>query len=204
MTYISSIIYRAQIDACRLMTMDRLNANDFKLHTLKRRYLLSKLGEISNDLDRLEFEMLDIVERKNAGLLGRNAIKDQNHRIDQQIEYRKNILQGLSHEDKVLSSFGENKPFIESTVYFEQLKKRVDSETTVEDLELGRKYTLSTIGEVTEAIHRIERMLVLSIQQNNVERKDELLKDHDEYSHKRSKAFWHLRTLDKRIAEIKK
>ena len=204
MPYISSASYSGEIDAIRLMTIDRYQANDFKLHTVKRRYLLSKLGETSNDLDRLEFEMLDIAERKKAGLARRSDITKQNHRIDDKIEYRKQILQGLNNEDKWISKFGENKPFIESTVYFKQLKKRADSETTVEDLELGRKYTLSTIGEVTEVIHRIERMLVLSIQQNDIERKGVLLKDHDKYSHKRSKAFEHLRTLDKRITEIKK
>ncbi len=204
MTYISSVSYSAQIDACRLMTIDRLYANDFKLHTLKRRYLLSKLGEISNDLDRLEFEMLDIVERKNAGLLGRNAIKDQNHRIDQLIEYRKNILRGLDHEDKVLSSFGENKPFIGSRIYLKQLKEREDADTTIDDLNTARKYVLSTIGEINEVLNKIDVVIADLTQQNDRERINQCIEDRITFRSKRKVAFIRLIQLDRRIAETKK
>lgn len=204
MTYISSISYSAQLDACRLMTVDRLYANDFKLHTLKRCFLLSRLGEISNDLDRLEFEMLDIVERKNAGLLDRSAIKDQNRRIDNLIEYRKNILQGLVHEDKILSLFGNNKPYVESRVYLEQLKGREKEDTTLDDLHLARKYVLSTIGEIDEVLNKIDVVIVDLTQQNERERVNQYIDDRATFRAKRRTAFNRLEQLDQRIAETKK
>lgn len=199
MTYISSARYRGEIDAIRLMTIDRYHANDFKLHTLKRRYLLSKLGETSNDIDHLEYEMLEKVD-----LSSRADITKQNRLIDDSVAYRKNILQGLVHEDRFLAKFGENKPYVESSVFFEKLRSRAARKATVVDLELSRKYILSKIGEISEVIHRIERMIAIDIQRNEIEDKNRHIEQCVQYRNKLAKAFIQLKDIDKLIAETKK
>ncbi len=204
MTYISSASYAGEIGAIRLMTMDTYQANDFKLHTLKRRFLLSMIGEVSNEIDRLEIELVKCVENKLAGLAKHSDIAKYNDKLTHHTERRRNILRGLQHEDHYLAKFGENKPFIESKAFFAQLQKRIDYEVTVDDLILGRKYTLSKIGEVTNVIHHIERLLILAIQQNDAERKAQLIADLNHYCDKRTCAFEQLSNLDKRIIETKK
>lgn len=205
MNYISSETYSASISELRLKTLDRDNANDFELHKLKRLYLLSKLGEITNDIHRLEKELLDIVDRRNAGNGNLSAENQHKRAITHLVNYRGNILRGLKHEDKFLSVFGDNKPYIPARVYFEQLESRLsNSESMLESLLIGRRYILSRIGETTEVLNKIDRVIVLCAQRNE---RDEMMRyvgDRSTYLKKLRLSYQRLRGIDKRISETKK
>lgn len=203
MKYISSVGFSGAIDAVRLMTMERGQANDYKLHTLKRLYLLSKLGEITNDIDRLEMELVDLVTGSSIGAIDRKEVDEQNRRIDHLISYRQNILRGLEHEDNFLSKFGPNKPFIPSWVYFEQLKSRSSADTTLDDLLTARLYVLSKIGEINDVINKINVLIVMYAQNNDQEQVKLHALDRVNFNNKLRKAFAQLRALDQRIKETK-
>jgi hypothetical protein len=205
MTYISSASYAGKIDAIRLITMDTYQANDFKLHTLKRQFLLSRLGEISNEIDRLEADLVVLVERKQAGLAKHSDIGKQKDKISSKIAYRENIMRGLSHEDNFLAKFGENKPYIKPNAYGTKLEVVLSGKPDIEYLKKSRKCMLSRFGEICDVLYKIERLMCDAKKANDEVRMKQLTMDHQNYSTNRTNImFYYIDAIDRKIDKLKK